>query len=58
MHLGETVNNPLEEILDVKDLQINGEMMMSETIGKPKDIYETIENISQSNLNNFPNIIF
>jgi hypothetical protein len=40
----------LEEILDVKDLQIKGEMLMSESIGKPKDIYETIENISPSNL--------
>jgi hypothetical protein len=37
----------MEEIMD---LQINGEMLMSESVGKPKDIYETIENISPSKL--------
>jgi len=40
----------LEEILDVKDLQIKGEMLMSESIGKPKELYETIENISPSKI--------
>ena len=42
------MNNALEEIFDVKDLQIKGEMLMSESEGKPKDNYETIENITPS----------
>jgi hypothetical protein len=35
-----------EEISDIKDLQIKGAMLLSESIGKPKDTYETKENIA------------
>ena len=37
-----------EEIMDIKDLQIKGDMLLSENIGKPKETYETLENIAQS----------
>ena len=34
--------------MDIKDLQIKGDMLLSENIGKPKETYETLENIAQS----------
>lgn len=37
-----------EEIMDIKDLQIKGDMLLSENMGKPKETYETLENIAQS----------
>jgi hypothetical protein len=34
--------------MDIKDLQIKGDMLLSENMGKPKETYETLENIAQS----------
>jgi hypothetical protein len=39
-------NMVFEEIMDVKDLQIKGAMLLSETEGKPKETYTTIVNIA------------
>lgn len=35
-----------EEIGDIKDLQIKGAMLLSETEGKPRETYETLNNIA------------
>ena len=35
-----------EEIMDIRDMNIKGEMLLSENFGKPKDMYENIENIA------------
>lgn len=43
---GVNLNVVFEEIMDVKDLHIKGAMLLSETEGKPKETYETIENIA------------
>ena len=40
----------LEDIKDIKFLQIKGEMLFSETQGKPKDHYEILEQISSGEL--------
>jgi hypothetical protein len=40
----------LEDIMDIKTVQIKGEMLFSETQGKPKDHYETLENLATVNL--------
>lgn len=40
----------LEDIMDIKTVQIKGEMLFSETIGKPKDHYNIIESISSCTL--------
>ena len=34
--------------MDIKDLLIKGDMLLSENTGKPKETYETVENIAQS----------
>jgi hypothetical protein len=39
-----------EEIKDIKDLQIKGMMLLSESIGKPRDLYDTMMNIAQCNI--------
>jgi calcium-dependent protein kinase len=43
------LNNVFEEIQDLKDLNIKGAMLLSESIGKPRDKYDTLENISPVN---------
>lgn len=40
------INIVFEEIMDIKDLQIKGAMLLSETEGKPRETYETLENIA------------
>jgi hypothetical protein len=42
------IKNVLEEIADVKELHSKGAIFMSESVGRPRDIYETIENIAPS----------
>jgi hypothetical protein len=37
--------------MDVKDLQIKGTMLLSENIGRPRDKYETLDNIAPGNNN-------
>jgi len=39
----------LEEIADIKELHSKGVILMSESVGRPRDIYETVENIAPSN---------
>jgi calcium-dependent protein kinase len=43
------INVVFEEIADIKDLQIKGAMLLSETEGKPRETYETLENIAPVN---------
>ena len=40
------LNRVFEEIAGIQDLQIKGAMLLSESIGKPKDNYDTIEDIA------------
>jgi calcium-dependent protein kinase len=40
----------LEDIMDIKTVQIKGEMLFSETNGKPKDHYEVLDNIATGTL--------
>jgi calcium-dependent protein kinase len=40
----------LEDIMDIKTVQIKGEMLFSETNGKPKDHYDVLENIASGTL--------
>lgn len=35
-----------EEILDIRDMNIKGEMLLSENFGKPKETYDNLENIA------------
>ena len=35
----------IEDIIDIKTIQIKGEMLFSETKGKPKDHYKMLEHI-------------
>ena len=39
------INRVFEEIADIQDLKIKGAMLLSESIGKPKENYDTLENI-------------
>jgi hypothetical protein len=41
------VDQVFEEIKDIKHLQIKGTMLLNETTGKPKDFYDTLNNIAQ-----------
>jgi len=43
------IKNVLDEIGDVKDLRSKVVILLSESEGRPRDIYETIENIAPSN---------
>jgi len=40
----------LEDIMDMRYVQIKGEMLFSETNGKPKDHYDVLENIASGTL--------
>lgn len=40
----------LEDIMDIKTVQIKGEMLFSETHGKPKDHYEVMDGIASGTL--------
>ena len=40
----------LEDIMDMRCVQIKGEMLFSETNGKPKDHYDVLENIASGTL--------
>ena len=39
-----------EEIGDMKEGNIDNKMLLSETNGKPKEIYESLSNISSSSI--------
>jgi hypothetical protein len=41
------VDQVFEDIQDIKDLQIKGIVLLSESFGKPKDYYDTLSNIAQ-----------
>jgi hypothetical protein len=45
------LNGVFEEIGDIKDMQIKGAMLLSETVGRPRETYETLENIAPGNRN-------
>jgi hypothetical protein len=40
----------LEDIGDIKNVMFKGEMLFSETLGKPKDHYDVLENIASGTL--------
>lgn len=40
----------LEDIMDIKTVQIKGDMLFSETNGKPKDHYDVLESIASGAL--------
>jgi len=40
----------MEDILDIKTVQVKGEMLFSETPGKPRDHYDLYENIASGTL--------
>lgn len=35
-----------EEIMDIRDMNIKGEMLLSENFGKPREMYDNVENIA------------
>lgn len=47
----------IEDIMDIKSVQVKGEMLFSETIGKPKDHYLYGEELSQNTLSLIKKVI-
>lgn len=49
-HKAKNFDDVMEDIMDIKSVQVKGDMLFSETQGKPRDHYELFENLASGTL--------